>query len=108
MRWHKPWKAADGLFVEEIGSDDLKPYLMGARAFSPSALQQYARCPYRFALRGIFGLLPAEAPAGIQRMDPATRGELFHRVQFELLRELAAKQLVPVAPGTLEQALECL
>ena len=24
MRWHKAWKAADGLFIEEIGSDALK------------------------------------------------------------------------------------
>jgi hypothetical protein len=46
MRWHKPWKAADGLIIEEIGSDALKPYGLTARAWSPSALQQYARCPY--------------------------------------------------------------
>ena len=85
-RWHKPWKAADGLMVEEIGSDALTPYLLTNRAWSPSVLQQYARCPYRFALRGIFGLREAERPTGIQRMDPATRGELYHAVQFELLR----------------------
>ena len=86
-RWHKPWKAADGLFVEEIGSDALNAYLLSQRAWSPSVLQQYARCPYRFALRGIFGLRPAEQPSGIQRMNPATRGEIYHAVQFELLRE---------------------
>lgn len=85
-RWHKAWKAADGLIVEEIGSDALTPYLMSQRPWSPSAIQQYARCPYRFALRGIHGLRAAEAPVGIQRMDPATRGELYHAVQFELLR----------------------
>jgi RecB family exonuclease len=85
-RWHKPWKAADGLIVEEIGSDALTPYLLSQRAWSPSVLQQYARCPYRFALRGIFGLRAAEQPTGIQRMDPAMRGDLYHRVQFELLR----------------------
>ncbi len=86
-RWHKPWKAADGLIVEEIGSDALKPYLLSARAWSPSVLQQYARCPYRFALRAIHGLRPAAQPSGIQRMDPAIRGQIYHSVQFELLRE---------------------
>jgi RecB family exonuclease len=86
-RWHKPWKPADGLIVPEIGSDALAPYLLTQRAWSPSALQQYARCPYRFALHGIFGLRAAERPAGIQRMDPVTRGNLYHAVQFELLRE---------------------
>ena len=108
VRWHKPWKRADGLFVEVIGDDALTPYLMSMRAWSPSTLQQYARCPYRFALRGIFGLRPADRPAGIQRMDPATRGELFHRAQFELLRDLAARALLPVAAGTLDGALERL
>ncbi|MEI9973113.1 MAG: PD-(D/E)XK nuclease family protein [Ignavibacteriota bacterium] len=79
-RWHKAWKAADGLMVEEIGSDALTPFLLTERAWSPSLLQQYARCPYRFALRGVFGLRAADQATGIQRMDPATRGELYHAV----------------------------
>jgi ATP-dependent helicase/nuclease subunit B len=108
LRWHKPWKPADGLFIEEIGSDALKPYRLTERPWSPSLLQQYARCPYRFALRGIFGLRPAERPAGIQRMDPADRGNLYHAVQFELLRDLAAAALVPVNSETLAVALERL
>ena len=108
MRWHKPWKPADGLFIEEIGSDALKPYRLTERAWSPSVLQQYARCPYRFALRGILGLRPADRPEGIQRMDPADRGNLYHRVQFELLRELTAAGLAPVTGENLAGALERL
>ena len=108
MRWHKPWKAADGLFIEEIGSDALQPYRLTARAWSPSLLQQYARCPYRFALRGIFGLRPADRPAAIQRMDPAERGNLYHAVQFQLLRDLAAAGPVPVNGENLAAALERL
>ena len=107
-RWHKPWKAADGLLIEEIGSDALKPYSLWQRAWSPSVLQQYARCPYRFALRGIHGLRPAEKPVGIQRMDPATRGEIYHAVQFELLRDLAQNEALPIEAGTLDRALERL
>jgi RecB family exonuclease len=84
-RWHKAWKPADGLIVEEIGSDTLKLYFLTNRPWSPSTLQQYARCPYRFALRGIFGLRTAERPTGVQRMDPITRGLLYHAVQAELL-----------------------
>ena len=86
-RWHKPWKAADGLLIEEIGSTAMAPYLLSARPWSPSVLQQFARCPYRFALRGIHGLHSAEQPSAVQRMDPATRGQIYHEVQFELLRE---------------------
>jgi RecB family exonuclease len=108
VRWHRAWKAADGLFIEEIGSDALKAYRLTERAWSPSVLQQYARCPYRFALRGIFGLRPADRAAGIQRMDPAERGNLYHAVQFELLHDLRAAGLVPVTGGNLEAALERL
>jgi CRISPR/Cas system-associated exonuclease Cas4 (RecB family) len=108
VRWHKPWKAADGLFIEEIGSDALQAYRLTARAWSPSVLQQYARCPYRFALRGILGLRPAERPGGIQRMDPATRGEMFHAVQFQLLRDLAERASLPVTADNLQIALERL
>jgi CRISPR/Cas system-associated exonuclease Cas4 (RecB family) len=85
-RWHKAWKAADGLIVDEIGSEAMKPYGLTQRAWSPSALQQYARCPYRFALHGVFGLRQAERPTGIQRLDPLTRGLIYHEVQYELLR----------------------
>jgi RecB family exonuclease len=108
VRWHKPWKAADGLFIEEIGSDALKPYLLSTRPWSPTVLQQYARCPYRFALRGIHGLRPAEQPGGIQRMDPATRGQIFHAVQFQLWRDLADQGSLPVTPENLEVALDRL
>jgi ATP-dependent helicase/nuclease subunit B len=107
-RWHKSWKAADGLMVEEIGSTALNEYRLTARAWSPSVLQQYARCPYRFALRGIFGLRPAERPTGIQRMDPAERGSLYHAVQFNLLRDLESAGLLPVNSATLDGALERL
>jgi CRISPR/Cas system-associated exonuclease Cas4 (RecB family) len=87
VRWHKPWKAADGLLIEEIGSDALKAFRLAVKPWSPSALQQYARCPYHFALHGIFGLRPQQRPQGIQRLDPATRGQIFHEVQFQLLRD---------------------
>ena len=107
-RWHKPWKPADGLMVEEIGSDVMAPYRLAARAWSPSALQQYARCPYRFALHGIHGLRPAEQPAGIQRMDPSTRGRLYHEIQFELMRDLAERGGLPVTAANLGEALERL
>jgi ATP-dependent helicase/nuclease subunit B len=106
VRWHKAWKAADGLLIEEIGSDALKAYRLTDRAWSPSALQQYARCPYRFALHGIFGLRPAERPQAIQRLDPATRGQIFHEVQFQLLRgggQDACERLDEVLRATAER-----
>lgn len=86
-RWDpKRWRPADGLVVDEIGSDLMKPYGLKRRAWSPSILEQYARCPYRFALRGIYGLSEAERPGTLERMDPSTRGMIYHEAQAELLQ----------------------
>ena len=46
------WKAADGLLVEEIGSDALEPYGLKQRAWTVTGLEEYARCPYRFRTAG--------------------------------------------------------
>ncbi|HKA00413.1 MAG TPA: PD-(D/E)XK nuclease family protein [Candidatus Solibacter sp.] len=87
-RWdRKNWRPADGLWINEIGNELTTPYTLKERAWSPSVLQQYARCPYRFALHGIFGLRPAERATAIQCMDPVTRGLIYHEVQYQLLRE---------------------
>ena len=45
-------------------------------------------CPYRFYLQSILKLRLLEPPIAAQRMDPRTRGTIFHRTQAELLREL--------------------
>jgi RecB family exonuclease len=88
-RWHSEWSAADGLVGLDIEAlQILEEHRVSRRAYSPSALQLFAVCPYRFALRAIHGLAPAEHPAPLVRPDPLLRGELYHRAQFELLRSL--------------------
>jgi CRISPR/Cas system-associated exonuclease Cas4 (RecB family) len=52
-------------------------------AFSAAAVRPL---PIRFALHAIFGLRAAERPQAIQRLDAATRGQIYHEVQFRLLR----------------------
>jgi ATP-dependent helicase/DNAse subunit B len=89
VRWRKPWKWADGLVDLDMHAiqvlDEHRP---SKRAWSASALQQFARCPYRFALKGILGLERQDRPEAVQRVDPVTRGRIYHEVQFRLLREL--------------------
>jgi CRISPR/Cas system-associated exonuclease Cas4 (RecB family) len=106
IRWKKPWKWADGFVDPDMHVlAMLGEHRPSKRAWSVSALQQYARCPYRFLLRGIYQLEPAEQPEPIQRLDPVTRGEVYHRVQFELLRDLSANGLLPIAdvPAVLDK-----
>jgi ATP-dependent helicase/nuclease subunit B len=56
-RWHASWTAADGLVRPSAAAlAVLGRHAMAARSYSPTALQTYARCPYRFFLYAIHRL----------------------------------------------------
>ena len=96
-RWLRRWTPADGIVQpgpEALAT--LQAHQPGARSYSPTALQNYASCPYRFVLQAIHRLAPREVPEGIDEIDPLSRGSLIHEVQYELLRELADAGLLPV------------
>src|SRR5438876_176891 len=86
------------------GLEALAGHQLGARPFSPTALQHFAACPYRFFLQAVMRLQPREEPVAIEVLDPLTRGALFHEVQFAVLSELRAAELLPVRPANLDAA----
>jgi CRISPR/Cas system-associated exonuclease Cas4 (RecB family) len=71
-------------------------------------LQEFASCPYRFALRAVHGLRPFERPEMIQRIDPVIRGLLFHRAAYETIRQVINKGLFPLTQENLGQGFEIL
>jgi CRISPR/Cas system-associated exonuclease Cas4 (RecB family) len=105
-RWTvKKWMPVDGL-VDPTGRARaaLDLHATSARAFSPTALQTFASCPYRFLLYAIHRLSPRESPEAIEEMDPRERGSLVHEALYELLDALRAEQLLPVTAVTLPRA----
>src|SRR6184192_1397566 len=103
------WTPADGLVdPDPLAREALARHQLGARSFSPTGLQHFALCPYRFLLQAIHRLEPREEPAAIEVLDPLTRGALFHDVQFEVLSELRAAGLLPYRPADLERTLATL
>jgi CRISPR/Cas system-associated exonuclease Cas4 (RecB family) len=109
-RWDLPiWKPADGLIVStEEGRAALAAHLPDVRSFSPTALEQFAACPYRFVLRTIVRLEARDAPEPIETIDPLERGSLVHEVQFELLGELRELGLLPVTEPSLATTRDLL
>jgi superfamily I DNA/RNA helicase len=99
-RRHRPaWFPADGIVEPDAATlAVLATQRLAARAYSPSSLQHFAACPYRFLLHAIHQLRPREEKVALEQMDPLTRGALFHETQFELFRELQAAQLLPIRP----------
>jgi ATP-dependent helicase/nuclease subunit B len=108
-RYHKQWSEHDGLTrIADQTREPLAAQRLGARPYSLSALQHYASCPYRFLLAAIYRLAPREDAIPLQRLDPLTKGSLFHRVQAEFLRTLRDEQRLPLSPATVEAALDTL
>ncbi|MBV8091622.1 MAG: PD-(D/E)XK nuclease family protein [Acetobacteraceae bacterium] len=104
-RWHNRWTPNDGMAKPDAGQlAALARHQLGARSYSPTALQNYAACPYRFFLQAIVRLEPREELIPLEVIDPLTRGALFHEVQFETLSALREIGLLPVTPAKLERA----
>ena len=104
-RWLKRWTPADGLVDPDPAALlALEPHQLAKRSYSPTALQHFAACPYRFLLYAIHHLEPREEPEAIEIIDPLTRGSLFHEVQFDILTALKADGLLPLTAETLPRA----
>jgi RecB family exonuclease len=104
-RWRKGWSMSDGLVdpdAETIAA--LARHRVGARAYSPTALESFAVCPYRFLLQAIHQLRPREEIEALDVLDPLTRGALIHEIQFELLGALRSDQQLPLRIERLEPA----
>lgn len=110
QRWSHEWSRHDGLSDTSVHVGiALQKYRLSAHAWSASALQQFARCPYRFYLHAIHGLRPVEEPEALERMDGLVRGRLYHRVLFHLFQggdEGAISRLDEILPRLAEQAAD--
>jgi CRISPR/Cas system-associated exonuclease Cas4 (RecB family) len=101
-RWLANWTPADGLVAPARGEllasarEAIAEHQIGSRSFSPTALQHYAACPYRFFLQAVHRLAPREEPTAIDEMDALQKGSLVHDALFELFQRLGEAQLLPV------------
>jgi ATP-dependent helicase/nuclease subunit B len=101
------WSRADGIFEPDGATRAvLANHRLAARSYSPSSLQHFAACPYRFLLHAIYQLRPREEKIALEQMDPLTRGALFHETQFQLFRELQSAKLLPISPRNSARVLE--
>ncbi|MEO5898433.1 MAG: PD-(D/E)XK nuclease family protein [Vicinamibacterales bacterium] len=111
-RWGRArsqWTPFDGITrVTSLTRPMLDSQRLGARAYSLSALQKFAACPYQFLLSAIYRLEPSEEPEPLQKLDPLTRGALFHEVQAEFFRALKTAGQLPVTTSDVPRALQTL
>jgi ATP-dependent helicase/nuclease subunit B len=107
-RGRKQWSPFEGLVrVTEATRPFLASQRLGARPYSVSALQNYAYCPYRFLLSAMYRFQPMDEPEPLQRIDPLTKGSLFHEVVAEFFRALQQGNL-PIRTTPIDAVLRVL
>ncbi|HUU35772.1 MAG TPA: PD-(D/E)XK nuclease family protein [Vicinamibacterales bacterium] len=108
-RWQPKWSPADGLIrVQPLTAPALAAQRLTARPYSLTALQRFAACPYQFQLAAMYQLAPLDEPAPLQRLDPLTRGSLFHEIQTSFFRHLVKNDLLPLSVGRAGAARQLL
>jgi CRISPR/Cas system-associated exonuclease Cas4 (RecB family) len=111
-RWSSRFTPHDGLVLdpgdEAWGRTQaaLADQRLRRRSYSPTALQHFAACPYRFFLQAIQRLRPREEIVTLERIDPLTRGSLFHETQFALFGALRERGLLPLDSARLVEILD--
>ena len=105
-RWTtRAWSRFDGLYRPDAGARAaLDAQRLTARPYSVTALQRFAACPYQFLLSAVYRLRPREEVAPPERLDPLTRGRMFHEAQAELVRLLEARRRLPVTRDRVAEA----
>ncbi len=96
--------AFDGLIEAEAVQTTLRQHLFphGLR-LSASALESYARCPFRYFLSVVLHLTPLEQPEHIMTILPRDRGVLLHDILHDFFSQLRTADRLPLATQDLPE-----
>lgn len=64
-------------------------------AFSPTSLEAWATCPYRYFLSNVLGVAALEQPEEVATITPLERGSLVHSILERFVREVQEQKVVP-------------
>lgn len=108
-RGRSQWTPYDGITrVTGMTRSMLESQRLAARPYSLSALQKYAACPYQFLLSAVYRLEPPPAIEPLQKLDPLTRGSIFHEAQAHFFRALKQDGRLPFAGHEVQGVLATL
>lgn len=81
----------DGLFSDPNNQESAGRLFGADHVFSPTALEDYVACPFRFFLRHVLGLEPLDEPT--EEIEVTRRGMTYHRALARLHRRLRAEEV---------------
>ena len=108
-RWgEKQFTNYDGMLEDLWSRTHLNRRFGDSRtSFSPTGLECYSRCPFRFFIENLLRVCPLEEPDLFARLSPQDRGSLVHRILFLFLERLNRDALLPMRKE-LQNQLESL
>src|SRR5205807_852700 len=98
---HTPY---DGLLRHSDVISDLRQVFHAERVFSPTALEDYIACPFRFFLGHVLRLEPLTEPS--EEIEVTRRGQAFHRALSRMHEQLKAAEIHQPSPEVDRQLLE--
>ena len=108
-RWDRQFSPHDGIIrITAATAPVLAANRLRVRSYAVTAIEKFAACPYRFLLAAIHKLPARERRTSPDRLDPITRGVLFHRIQAGALAALEKEGSWPLSLSTKTRALEVL
>ncbi|MEK7693249.1 MAG: PD-(D/E)XK nuclease family protein, partial [Chloroflexota bacterium] len=86
-RWGASLTAYDGVMAGEAALERAAAAAFArTKPVSPSRLEMYATCPYRYFMRYTLNVEPVKEPEDIERIDALERGSLVHSILERFLK----------------------
>jgi ATP-dependent helicase/nuclease subunit B len=95
-RWKtRSFTAHDGIAASAEALKAARDFSLAGKGVSPTRLETYAACPFKYFLGHILGVEKLVEPERAQSIDPLDRGSLIHRVLYDFYEELGKERGVP-------------
>ncbi|HOW27791.1 MAG TPA: PD-(D/E)XK nuclease family protein [Elusimicrobiota bacterium] len=94
----------DGAIGGAVGHKKLEDFVRRGY-LSPTGIEAYADCPYRFMLSRLLRIEKTEDPEACLTIRPSQRGDLIHDALYRLFQGLRESGLLPYDPAKKEEYL---
>jgi RecB family exonuclease len=81
--------------LSEIAGTSHRLRLPEDRPISPTRLERWAICPFRYFLGDVLGLAALERPEELWTISPLDRGSLVHRILEQFMKEIVNQKFLP-------------
>jgi ATP-dependent helicase/DNAse subunit B len=104
LRWgFKVFTEYDGCLKSARARKHLRDrFALAGQILSPTKLEAYASCPFKYFLSEVLGLGVLPSPEKIQRIQPVDRGKVVHDILHQFYRKVLEKKPGPLREENME------